>query len=50
MSRPNEFFMVASPHEVKFVEKTIDRSFTQHAPDKFIGDEAYDVTDFMKRF
>ena len=32
----------ASPHEVKLVEDTIDSSFTQHAPDKLIGDKAYD--------
>ncbi|MCG8550500.1 MAG: IS5 family transposase [Desulfobacterales bacterium] len=32
----------ASPHEVKLVEKTIDSSFTPHAPDKLIGDKAYD--------
>jgi len=32
----------ASPHEVKLVEATIDRSFTQYAPDWIIGDKAYD--------
>ena len=32
----------ASPHEVKLVEKTIDSSFTPNAPDKIIGDKAYD--------
>jgi transposase len=32
----------ASPHEVKLVEATIDSSFTQYAPDKLIGDKAYD--------
>ena len=32
----------ASPHEVKLVEATIDSSFTRHAPDKLIGDKAYD--------
>ena len=32
----------ASPHEVKLVETTIDSGFTQHAPDKLIGDKAYD--------
>ncbi len=32
----------ASPHEVKLVEDTIDCSFTQYAPDKLIGDKAYD--------
>jgi transposase len=32
----------ASPHEVKLVEDTIDNCFTQYAPDKLIGDKAYD--------
>ena len=32
----------ASPHEVKLVEATIDNSFTPYAPDKIIGDKAYD--------
>ena len=32
----------ASPHEVKLVEDTIDSSFTRYAPDKLIGDKAYD--------
>jgi hypothetical protein len=32
----------ASPHEVKLVDATIDSSFTQYAPDKLIGDKAYD--------
>ena len=32
----------ASPHEVKLVEETIDNSFTPYAPDKLIGDKAYD--------
>ena len=32
----------ASPHEVKLVEATIDSSFTQYAPDKLVGDKAYD--------
>ncbi len=32
----------ASPHEVKLVEKTIDSSFTAYAPDKLVGDKAYD--------
>jgi len=32
----------ASPHEVKLVEDTIDSGFTRHAPDKLIGDKAYD--------
>ena len=32
----------ASPHEVKLVEATIDSSFSPYAPDKIIGDKAYD--------
>jgi transposase len=32
----------ASPHEIKLVEATIDSCFTQYAPDKLIGDKAYD--------
>ena len=32
----------ASPHEVKLVEATIDRRFTPYAPDRLIGDKAYD--------
>ena len=32
----------ASPHEVKLVEATIDKGFTEYAPDKIIGDKAYD--------
>ena len=32
----------ASPHEVKLVEQTIDSGFTQYAPDRIIGDKAYD--------
>ncbi len=32
----------ASPHEVKLVEATIDSGFTKYAPDKIIGDKAYD--------
>ena len=32
----------ASPHEVKLVEKTIDSCFTPYAPEKIIGDKAYD--------
>ena len=32
----------ASPHEVKLVEATIDSGFTQYAPDRLIGDKAYD--------
>ncbi len=32
----------AAPHEVKLVGQTIDSSFTRYAPDKLIGDKAYD--------
>ncbi len=32
----------ASPHEVKLVEATIDSSFTPYAPDRIVGDKAYD--------
>ena len=32
----------ASPHEVKLVEATIDSGFTQYAPDRLVGDKAYD--------
>jgi len=39
----------ASPHEVKLVEKTIDSSFTPHAPEKIIGDKAYDSDPLDKK-
>ena len=32
----------ASPHEVKLVEPTIDSSFTRYAPDRPVGNKAYD--------
>ena len=32
----------ASPHEVTLVEATIDSTFTEYAPDRLIGDKAYD--------
>jgi transposase len=32
----------ASPHEVTLVEDTIDSGFTRYAPNKLIGDKAYD--------
>jgi transposase len=32
----------ASPHEVKLVEVTIDNCFIPDAPEKLIGDKAYD--------
>ena len=39
----------ASPHEVKLVEATIDNGFTQYAPNKLIGDKAYDSDDLDQR-
>ena len=39
----------ASPHEVKLVEETIDSSFTRYAPNKLIGDKAYDSDDLDQR-
>lgn len=39
----------ASPHEVKLVEKTIDSGFTQYAPEKLIGDKAYDSDPLDKK-
>jgi transposase len=32
----------ASPHETRLVEETIDNGFLAHAPDRLIGDKAYD--------
>lgn len=32
----------ASPHEVTLVEQTVDATFLDHAPDRLIGDSAYD--------
>ena len=32
----------ASPHEVKLVEATIDSGLNRYAPDKLVGDKAYD--------
>ena len=32
----------ASPHEVTLVDQTIDSGFVEHAPDRLIGDKAYD--------
>ena len=32
----------ASPHEVTLVEATIDSCFTEYAPNRIIGDKAYD--------
>ena len=36
----------ASPHGVKLIDATIDSSFIQYAPDKLIGDKAYDSDKF----
>ena len=35
-------FESASNHEVKLVEATINGSFSKYAPDKLVGDKAYD--------
>ena len=32
----------ASPHEVRLVEQTLDRSWIEETPGKLIGDKAYD--------
>ncbi len=32
----------ASPHEVTLVDETIDNGFLDRAPDRLIGDRAYD--------
>ena len=32
----------ASPHEVTLAEQTIDNGFLEHAPDRLIGNRAYD--------
>ena len=32
----------AAPHEVRYVEQTIERRFTEAAPERLIGDKAYD--------
>ena len=39
----------ASPNEVKLVEQTIDSGFTEDAPNKLIGDKAYDSDDLDQR-
>jgi transposase len=39
----------ASPHEVTLVEETIDNGFLEHAPDRLIGDRAYDSNALDKR-
>ena len=40
----------ASPHEVKLVEATIESSFTWYAPDKLVGDKAYESDKLDQRF
>jgi hypothetical protein len=40
----------ASPHEVKLVEATIGSSFTRYAPDKLVGDKAYDSDRLDQQF
>jgi len=32
----------AQPHEIKLVDQTLDTCFTDHLPEKVIGDRAYD--------
>ena len=39
----------ASPHEVKLVEKTIDKRFLNKTPDLLIGDKAYDSDSLDQR-
>ena len=39
----------ASHHEVKLVEDTVDSGFTEYAPNKIIGDKAYDSDDLDER-
>ena len=39
----------ASPHEVTLVEETIDNGFLEHAPDRLIGDRAYDSNGLDER-
>ncbi len=39
----------ASPHEVTLAEATIDRCFTKFAPNRLIGDKAYDSDPLDKR-
>ncbi len=39
----------ASPHEVTLVEETLDNSFLEHAPQRLIGDKAYDSNDLDQR-
>jgi transposase len=39
----------ASPHEVTLVEETIDNGFLPHAPERLIGDLAYDSDPLDRR-
>lgn len=39
----------ASPHETQLVEETIDNSFLKFAPDRLIGDRAYDSNQLDQR-
>jgi transposase len=39
----------ASPHEVILVEQTIDSSFIRYAPERLIGDKAYDSDELDRR-
>ncbi len=39
----------ASPHEVTLVEETIDHGFLAAAPERLIGDRAYDSDGLEKR-
>ena len=39
----------ASPHEVTLVEETLDNGFLEHAPDRLIGDKAYDSNELDRR-
>jgi transposase len=39
----------ASPHETTLVEETIDNVFLEHAPDRLIGDRAYDSNGLDER-
>ena len=39
----------ASPHETTLVEETIDNGFLEHAPDRLIGDRAYDSNGLDER-
>lgn len=39
----------ASPHETRLVEDTIDHGFLAHAPDRLIGDRAYDSNGLDQR-